>query len=304
MTTTAPDLVVLGNLLVDDVVFADGRTRMAQAGGAVLYASAAARACGVRVGCVSLAGDDYPRATLEGLRARGVELDGVHPLGRPGVRTWLLYEDRVRRLVHRLGCPTHEQVSPEPHHVPESWWAARAFHLSPMAFASQRALLDVLSKRARGFVSVDPHRPVTEDTLGDWREALGSADAFFVSEHEVRLEGVAADPRAVLPRLVSGRLQFVVLKRGERGGILYDARERRSHVWAAPPCTAVDPTGAGDAFATGFIAAHLEGLSVDACLERAALVAAFAVEDWGPEALYDLTPTAVEARRRQPGARS
>ena len=36
---TAPDLVVLGNLLVDDVVFPDGRTRMGEAGGATLYAS-------------------------------------------------------------------------------------------------------------------------------------------------------------------------------------------------------------------------------------------------------------------------
>ena len=34
-----PDLVVLGNLLVDDLVFQDGRTRMGEPGGAVLYAA-------------------------------------------------------------------------------------------------------------------------------------------------------------------------------------------------------------------------------------------------------------------------
>jgi len=34
-----PDLVVLGNLLVDDMVFPDGRTRMAEPGGATLYAA-------------------------------------------------------------------------------------------------------------------------------------------------------------------------------------------------------------------------------------------------------------------------
>ncbi|MCL4845752.1 MAG: carbohydrate kinase family protein [Acidobacteria bacterium] len=294
-----PDLVVLGNLLVDDLVFADGRTRMAQPGGAVLYAAVAARACGTSVGCVSLLGDDYPSTPIDRLRRLGVDLAGVHPLGRPGVRTWLLYEDQVRRLIHRLGCPTHEQVSPDARHVPEAWWAARAFHLSPMAFAPQRALLQALAGRASGFVSVDPHLPVTEDTIDDWRDALAQADAFFVSEHEVRLDEGAADPRAVLPRLASGRLRFVLLKQGERGGLLYDAHERRSHAWTAPPCATVDPTGAGDAFAMGFVSAHLEGLPVEACLQRAAVVAAVAVEGWGAAALFDLTPSAMEARRRQ-----
>ena len=32
-----PSIVLLGNLLVDDVVLADGTTRMGQAGGALLY---------------------------------------------------------------------------------------------------------------------------------------------------------------------------------------------------------------------------------------------------------------------------
>ena len=80
MTPGIPDLVLLGNLLVDDVVFADGRTRMGEPGGAMLYAAHAAALWGACVGCVSLQGDDYPAAALEALRARGVLLDGVHPL--------------------------------------------------------------------------------------------------------------------------------------------------------------------------------------------------------------------------------
>jgi hypothetical protein len=64
-----PDLVVLGNLLVDDIVFEDGRTRMAEAGGAVLHA-AAAGALWVRVGVASVRGPDYPRGALDALAAR------------------------------------------------------------------------------------------------------------------------------------------------------------------------------------------------------------------------------------------
>ncbi len=125
------DLVVLGNLLVDDVVFPDGRTRMAQPGGACLYLALGAALWGLRVGVVSVAGHEYPASTLDALAARGVDLSGVKRLDRPGVRTWLLYEGSRRHIVHRLEGPTHAEVSPGPGDVPESWRAARALHLAP-----------------------------------------------------------------------------------------------------------------------------------------------------------------------------
>src|SRR5437867_358775 len=118
---TPPDLVLLGNLLVDDIVFADGRTLMGEAGGAMLYVSLAARLWGARVGLVSIAGSDYPQATLDALAARGIELDGVRALGRPGVRTWLLNEPGGRRVIHRFGSPPHVDVSPEPGDIPRGY---------------------------------------------------------------------------------------------------------------------------------------------------------------------------------------
>ncbi|MEO5988199.1 MAG: PfkB family carbohydrate kinase [Candidatus Eisenbacteria bacterium] len=290
------DLVVLGNLLVDDLVFPDGRTRMAQAGGAILYCSLAAALWGARAAGVSLQGEDYPEAMLRQLERRGIDLSGVHPLGRPGVRTWLLYEGRVRRVIHRLGGPTHEAVSPTPQHVPRAFADAGAFHLAPMPLEVQRTLLASFADGA--FVSVDPHLPVTESTLARWREVLSRADAFFPSEDELQLEQAQVDPMAALPALVSGKLRFVVFKRGLKGGLLYDAREQRFHSWTARTNGIVDPTGAGDAFAMGFTTAHLAGLSVQACLQRAVVTASYAIEAWGPAGLLEATRVDAEARVR------
>ena len=75
-----PDLVVLGNLLVDDMVFPDGRTRMSEPGGATLYAALGASLWGVATGVASVRGDDYPDSALEALAARGVDLSGARPL--------------------------------------------------------------------------------------------------------------------------------------------------------------------------------------------------------------------------------
>lgn len=290
-----PSLVLLGNLLVDDLVFPDGGTRMGQPGGAMLYASLGCCLWGARAGCVSLRGEDYPETALAQLAGRGVLLDGVTPLHRPGVRTWLLYEGRVRRVVHRLGCPSHEEVSPGPEHVPAAWRAARAFHLAPMPIAIQEQLARNLGASG-AHISIDPHEPVTESTLSRWRELLAHADAFFPSEDELRLADAQTDPRAALQRLASGRLRFIAYKRGMKGGLLYDAQENRFHEWSARTHGVVDPTGAGDAFAAGFLCAILAGRPVAEALERGVVGASFAIEAWGPAGLLDATPAAAEAR--------
>jgi sugar/nucleoside kinase (ribokinase family) len=294
-----PALVLLGNLLVDDIVFADGSTHMGEPGGAIMYGALGAAIWGTSVGCVSLVGTDYPVAMLEALQKRGVDLTGVHRLGGPGVRTWLLYEGRVRRLIHRLGSPTHEQVSPGPEHIPPAWRSGPAFHLAPMPFAVQRRVLASLATDSRRFVSLDPHLPVTDETLGDWRQALADADAFFPGEDELLLGETDVDPQRVLPRLATGRLRFIGLTQAARGGILYDAHEDRFHRWSGRAAKVVDPTGAGDAFAAGFISAHLEGLPVEACLDRGVVSASFAVEAPGAASLLEATRTDADARIRQ-----
>jgi len=294
-----PSIVLLGNLLVDDVVLADGTTRMGQPGGALLYGALAAALWESRPGLVSILGDDYPAEALEQLQQRGADLSGVHPLGRPGVRTWLLYEGPVRRLIHRLGCPTHEEVSPGPALIPSEWSAARAFHLAPMPFDVQRALLTAVRAKGSAFISIDPHLPVTEETLHEWRDALADADAFFPGEDELLLDGARANPHNALPRLVNGRLRFVVFKRGASGGVLYDAHDERFYSWDARVAGFVDQTGAGDAFVIGFVLAHLEGLPIETSLQRAVVTASFAVEGWGPEAMRSATRADAGTRLRQ-----
>jgi sugar/nucleoside kinase (ribokinase family) len=293
-----PSIVLLGNLLVDDVVFADGATRMGQPGGALLYGALGAALWDARPGLVSPLGDDYPSGVLDTLQQRGVDLSGVRALGRPGVRTWLLYEGHLRRLIHRLGCPTHEDVSPRPEQIPTEWLTAPAFHLAPMPFDVQRTILGSLREPASRFVSVDPHLEITEETLPAWRNALADADAFFPGEDELLLEDAQADPHRVLPRLAGGRLRFVIFKRGAQGGVLYDAHEERFHTWVARADVVVDQTGGGDAFAVGFVCAYLEGLSVDACVHRAVVTASVAVEGWGADALFAGTRANADARLR------
>ncbi len=294
-----PELLIAGNLLVDDLVLESGLTRLGEPGGAVLYAALAASLWSSRVGCVSVCGDDYPPLAVLALAGRGVDLAGVRSLAGPGVRTWLLYEAAARRMVPRLGCPSHAAVSPRPEQLPAPYWQARACHLAPMPLASQLELARALSARPDCLLTLDPHLPIGEDTLEAWRPVLALVDAIFPAEEELRIEGLAADPRAALRRLAGGRLRYVVLKRGERGGLLYDLASDRLLEWPARAGAVVDSTGAGDAFAAGFITALLEGQEAPAALQRAVVSASFALSGWGPLGLLAATPTAAQERLRK-----
>ena len=55
--------------------------------------------------------------------------------------------------------------------------------------------------------------------------------------------------------------------------------------WAPRAAAVVDPTGAGDAFAAGFLAGWLGGESVETALSRGVVGASFAIEDWGATGL-------------------
>lgn len=291
---SAPRLVIAGNLFVDDLVFADGRTRLGEAGGAVLYAALGASLWSDGIACLSRRGDDYPQAALQNLSARGVDLSGVRVLDGPGGRTWLLYEWTQWRMVPRLATPSHEAVSPTPDELPPSFAAAQAVHLAPMPLACQAALLDGFSPRT--FVSLDPHLPVREDTLPHFRPLFERVDALFLAEEELRLEGAAADPRRALRQLCSGRLQAVAWKRGAAGGLLYDARTERLQPWAARAERVVDPTGCGDAFAASFVTAILDGEDTDAAVQRGIVGASFALAGWGASELLATDGGAARAR--------
>jgi len=286
--TACPDLVVLGNLLVDDVVYDDGSTRMQQPGGAALYVALGASLWNVSVGIVSRIGDDYPADILQSLRERRVDLGGVRSIGRAGLRTWLLYEGDLRRLVHRLEGPTHAEVSPRFAEIPPSWLQSRAFHLAPMPFDLQGEWVAALQQCPDALISLDPYDLLTADRVGAWRELLLGVDILLFGEDEMEIAGGRRDPLPVLRRLAGpGRLRHLLFKQGPRGGLWLDMKGVEGKRWQARKGATIDPTGAGDAFAGGVLAGLLRGETMPAALQMGVVSASFALAAPGPDSLLE-----------------
>jgi sugar/nucleoside kinase (ribokinase family) len=187
-------------------------------------------------------------------------------------------------------------VSPGFGDFPARFMGAKAVHVCPMPFEYQRALVDEFRK-TKIAVTLDPHEPVREDNLEAWRAVIEHLQLFFVSHEEMRLDGAAADPRGSMQRL-EGRYetQSYLLKRGDEGGLHYDAGESRFIEWQSRCTAAVDTTGAGDAFAGGVLAGWLKGEPWERAHQRGVVTASFAIESWGPAALIAATPADAERR--------
>ena len=114
--------------------------------------------------------------------------------------------------------------------------------------------------KARGIaVAVDPASVgfLVEVGASQFLDWTSGADWIFANESEAEaLTGVVGYEAQM--RALGARFSNVVIKRGRLGAAL-GGRDGVRLLLPAPEVTVVDSTGAGDAFAAGFIAAHLAG---------------------------------------------
>jgi ribokinase len=142
-------------------------------------------------------------------------------------------------------------------------------------------------------LSLDPYLLFRADALPAFRAVVPAVDVFFVSEDEDELGETA------LLALARARTRFLLWKRAARGGRLWDVRQKTFVDWAARAEAVRDPTGAGDAFAGGFLAGLLLGEGPVPALERGVVSASFALAESGPAGMLVATAKAAENRRRE-----
>jgi sugar/nucleoside kinase (ribokinase family) len=149
---------------------------------------------------------------------------------------------------------------------------AALLHVSGYALVApgpRAAAVDFMNvaRRRNILVTVDPSSTGFLEDVGprnflDWTRG---ATMCFPNAEEAALLADTTDEDEQF-RVLGEYYDLVVIKRGSRGA---EARSKSGR-WqvAAPPVAAIDTTGAGDAFLAGFLAAHLRGGDIPACLER------------------------------------
>jgi sugar/nucleoside kinase (ribokinase family) len=124
------------------------------------------------------------------------------------------------------------------------------------------------------------------DPTGRWIRSIGLAlarvDVLLASEAEAAALSGKAAPEEQAEFFLAKGVNAVALKRGAAGAFVANAREAL-HV-AAVPVDAVDTTGAGDAFAAGFVLGVLRGWDLARTAAFAAAAGAACVREVGATA--------------------
>ena len=256
-----------------------GRVTLVQGGSAANTARWLAR-LGARTSLIAAVGrDPAGRALVEAVRDDGVQARVMRVAGaRTGRIGVVLSPDGERSFVADRGAA--DQLAPSDLQAP--WFArADALHLpvysllgEPLGLAGRRAV--VLARDAGASVSVD--LASIGPLLAEGRRA---ARTLIEDVAPDLLFATAAEAEALLGRYaVEGLLELAptaVVKRGPKGATVMSraGEERLRFEVATEHITAVDTTGAGDAFDAGFLVAWLAarsaGRSLPSSLQRAAL---------------------------------
>jgi sugar/nucleoside kinase (ribokinase family) len=154
-------------------------------------------------------------------------------------------------------------------------------YLSGYTIASQKrpeAVTEFLEacKRSKVSVAIDPGSAgfISDYSVGSFMEIIAGADYLFPSLEEGALISGFNEPRPIIDALAKS-FGTVVLKLGAQGA-LYKSQDTLIEVQPID-VSAIDPTGAGDAFAAGFIAQLLNDQAPNKALRQAAILGALAV---------------------------
>lgn len=287
-------ILAVGSVALDTVRTPFGSVEDAIGGSAVIFAAAASHMASVQV--VGVVGTDYPMDELSFLKERGVDLSGIEQVEGRSFRWGGEYSfDLSTRKTLFTDLGVFADFRPR---IPEAFRSAKLVFLGNIHPDLQADVLD----------QVDAPELVACDTMNYWIEGEPEAlarlmprvDVLMLNDEEAR-QFAGVSNLVTAARLIRALgPEWVIVKKGENGAILFGPDE--IFFMPAYPLEDVhDPTGAGDAFAGGFMGylAARDGAG-RAAFRRAVVhgcaMGSFAVESFAVDRFKTLTRDEVAGR--------
>jgi len=316
-------ITVVGSIAYDTVKTPFGERQRMLGGAAVHFALAASFFDEVRV--VGPVGDDFGEAELDVMRRRGVDIADVERIA--GGKTFFWQGeygwDLNSRETHDTQLGVFEGFAPK---LSQSSRDSEVLFLANIQPELQREVRAQLP--GASFVALDSMNLWIDIARDSLVSAIETVDCVILNDAELRqLTGkpnLVSAAREVLSWKPAGAANeisaadaagaanatgagphgpsVIIAKQGEYGAALV-TRESFFALPAYPLETVIDPTGAGDTFAGGFVgyvAANLAQPLSDELLRRAmahaSVLASFNVEEFGTERVQRLTRSEIDAR--------
>jgi sugar/nucleoside kinase (ribokinase family) len=289
-------LTVVGSVALDTVEIKGQRHDDLLGGSASFFATAASYFTPVQL--VAVVGNDFPGQHTDFFATRKIDLAGLERAAGQTFRWSGRYsDDLASRTTLETQLNVFAEFRPK---LPEAWRDSEFLFLGNILPALQ---LDVLTQVKRP-------RLVAMDTMNLWignepqalRRVLEKVDLLVINDEEARqLSQEHNLPRAARAIRAMGP-KTIIVKRGDSGALLF----HEHGVFAAPAYPleeVVDPTGAGDTFAGGFMGYLAKARDVSPQAVRQAMfygsvMASFCVEALSLDRMRQLTAGEIEGRYR------
>lgn len=293
-------LVTVGSVAFDAIESPFGKTDKI-VGGAGTFITLASSFFVKEQGIISVVGDDFPASTLENMKAKGIDIQGIQI--KAGEKTFFwsgrYHNDMNSRdtLVTELNVLEHFNPI-----VPQAFQGADYLMLGNLSPQVQRMVIERMEKRPK-LIAMDTMNFWMDIALEELKKTMALVDVLIINDEEARqLSGVYSLVKAAKVIRAMGP-QIVIIKKGEHGALLFH-EENMFFAPALPLEDVFDPTGAGDTFAGGFMGyiAATDDFSFEN-MKRAIIagsaLASFCVEKFGTQRLLELTKEELNTRVKQ-----
>ena len=293
MTTSEP-LLIVGSVAFDNVKTPLGEVKEAL-GGAAVYSSVAASFF-TTVKLVGVVGEDFPEEHVAFLERRGIDCEGLQRVPGKTFR-WSGYYEYDLNQAHTTDTQLNVFAEFSPR-LPDGYRDAKYVFLANIDPTLQLQVLDQV--KAPKLAVCDTMNFWIETKKPDLLKVLERVDIAFMNDAEARqLCGTSSVIKAARQIREIGP-RCVVIKKGEHGALLF-TEEAFFSAPSYPLDEVVDPTGAGDSFAGGFMGyvASTDDAS-EANLRKAIVcgstVASYNVEDFSLGRMSKLTRDDIACR--------
>jgi len=292
-------ILVVGSVAFDTIETPAGRADGVLGGSASYFSVAASFFAPVHL--VAVVGQDFTEEHIRIFRDREIDTSGLSHLPGNTFHWSGVYGDDINQ---RTTLATELNVFREFKPVlPERLRRADYLFLANIDPDLQRSVLE----------QVKQPKLVACDTMNFWiegkrealRETLKGVDVLLINDEEARQLALESNTVRAARKILGYGPRSLIIKRGEYGAALYN---NHSHfaVPAYPLLDPVDPTGAGDSFAGGFMGhlarkGSLDDSSIRQALVVGSVMASFCVEDFSLRRFLSLRPEQIRTRLKEFG---
>ncbi|HIC58137.1 MAG TPA: sugar kinase [Acidobacteria bacterium] len=287
-------VLTVGSVAFDSVKTPSGEVSRVVGGAATFFSVAASFFTEVRL--VAVVGDDFGETEMKVFGGRKIDLAGLQRVSGETFRWKGEYGDDLNS---RETIYTHLNVFEEFRpHIPDTFRASPLVFLANIHPALQLEVLEQVQEPE--FVALDTMNYWIKGALDELKTVLQRVDVVVINDEEARLlsgESSLVKASRVIRQMGPSR---VVIKRGEHGVLMTD----RDGCFATPGLPledVVDPTGAGDTFAGGFVGYLASSETFTEDVYRQAVIcgsamASLSVQDFGLFRLLSLADEDIRGR--------